>query len=64
MWHGTLKNRQYFKRYDGLSKLEFNPFVDIKINEDGIWELRKETHDLKNYLIEYFKKRNEDEFLL
>ena len=64
LWHGTLKNRQYFKRYDGLSKLEFNPFVDIKINEDGIWELRKEAHDLKNYLIEYFKKRKEHEFLL
>ena len=64
LWHGTLNNRQYFKRYDGLSKLEFNPFLDIKINEDGIWELRKEARDLKNYLIEYFKKRNEDEFLL
>jgi hypothetical protein len=64
LWHGKLKNRQYFKRYDGLSKLEFNPFVDIKLSRDGVWELHKDSYDLKNYLIEYFKGRNEDDSLL
>jgi hypothetical protein len=63
MWHGRLKNRQYFNRYKSLLDLEFNPFDDIKLNTDNLWEIRKDSQDLKNYLLEYFKARKEDELL-
>jgi hypothetical protein len=59
LWHGDLKDRDYYKRYMNVAKLGFNPYTYLKINEFGAFEWNVDT-PLKDYLIEYFKIRNED----
>lgn len=59
LWHGDLKDRKYYKRYLDVAKLGFNPYTHLKINQSGAFEWNIET-PLKDYLIEYFKVRNED----
>lgn len=61
LYHGTYADRQYVERWMILSRNEFNPEEDIKINEDGIWEWASDKPDLHDSVAEYFAERKEDE---
>ncbi len=59
LWHGDLSDRKYYKRNMDVAKIGFNPYTTLKVNEWGAFEWNEETK-LKEYLIKYFKIRNED----
>lgn len=59
LWHGDLKDRNYYVRNMEVAKIGFNPYTYLKINEYGAFEWSFET-PLKQHLIKYFKLRNED----
>lgn len=59
LWHGDLKDRNYYNRNMEIAKIGFNPYTDLQINEYGAFEWTWDT-PLKEHLIKYFKIRNED----
>lgn len=62
LWHGELKNRNYFDRHNELEKLKFNPYRDIISQPGNPLEWSNDTSiELRNYLIKYFCDRKEDE---
>lgn len=63
MYHGTVENRQYFKRYRILLDHNFDPKKHIFINKKGIleWDFKQShTKLLAKKLRKYFKQRSED----
>lgn len=61
LWHGDLKNRQYFERHKVLNCLGFNPYEDILAIPGMPLEWSKNTSsELKNWVINYFSERAED----
>jgi hypothetical protein len=61
LWHGDLKNRQYSTRHDILIKHEFDPFVDITVNKDGLFEWASDKPQMHREVADYFKSRMEDD---
>jgi hypothetical protein len=64
LWHGKIKNRRYFSRNKALKKLGFNPYLDITLSKEGVWEWSNADESLKLYLENYFKSRKEDDLAL
>lgn len=60
LWHGDLKDRRYVKRFQGFRWFEFDPFVDIATDENGIWRWNTNKRDMHDYIRHYFHARNED----
>lgn len=67
-WHGKKKNRKYLERNDILVKSQFDPFVDIKKDSQGLWQLDMDGSDrmirLRDDLRIYASQRNEDDVVL
>ncbi len=61
LWHGDLKNRKYFQRYEDLSNIGYHPDLDICINHNGAITWKRERPDLERYMKEYFAGRREDD---
>ena len=61
LYHGTYADRQYVERWMILSRNNYNPETDIRINENGIWEWASDKPDLHESVAEYFEERKEDE---
>ena len=59
-WHGAFANRRYKERWDILTKNQFDPFVDIGMEEDGTVRLTKDGKRFEALLDEYFIGRKED----
>ena len=63
-FHGSKKNRKYSERWQILIKYNFSPLKDLIKDENG---LLMPSKDCSNCMISdiynYFKERNEDEFL-
>jgi len=65
-FHGRFNDRRYRERWSILIETRFNPFTDIVVNEQGVYEW--DTVDsrgrpdprLPMLLIQYFEVRNED----
>lgn len=61
LWHGELKNRRYLERTRELSLIGFDPAIDLKVNQHNIYEFAPERDDLRRWMREYFRCRQEDE---
>lgn len=59
-WHGSFANRRYKERWEILTKNQFDPFVDIGMEEDGTVRLTKDGKRFEALLEEYFTGRKED----
>lgn len=60
LWHGDLKKRRYFERYNDLAKIGFDPGQDIKIIPSGAIDWARPRLDLEHFMTEYFQGRDED----
>lgn len=63
LWHGNYRNRQYGTRWEILRKHDFDPKNDLRISDQGAWVWNTEKYDLHREVYDYFKSRNEDEFV-
>lgn len=61
LWHGSIENRRGADRHRGLSQIGFDPFSDIRLNQDKVWEWATDRPELHNYVRNYFLARQEDE---
>lgn len=60
LWHGDQEERQYPFFDQTLVTTKFNPFIDLKLDDNGLWELREESNpDLSKIVKKYFQNRNE-----
>ena len=59
-WHGSLKNRKYVERWQIFIDNNYNPYTDIKYDENGIIELTEEGTKLIEPIVKYFDERKED----
>lgn len=68
-WHGKKRDRRYWDRWQIINDTQFNPYVDLVRNAQGIFELspRGVTADdfdksvrLRDLLRHYFRSRHED----
>jgi len=60
LWHGDMKNRQYYQKADILKKYNFDPNKDIKLNKDECWEWATDKTGLHNEFKLLFGDRLED----
>jgi hypothetical protein len=60
LWHGERADRGYRKRFEGLEPFDFDPFVDLALDEGGCWRWNTEKPALHQYVENYFHSRNED----
>jgi hypothetical protein len=60
LWHGEIRDRRYWERYEGLERFEFDPYEDIAIGENGGWRWASEKPQMHHYVKEYFASRRED----
>ena len=60
-WHGSRKNRQHLFRWLLLSKYDYDPSVDVKIELDGHYEMVSKKQKFLEKIEEYFIDRKEDD---
>jgi hypothetical protein len=58
LWHGDLINRQRRSRWDIVR--DFNPYLDIKLSDDGVWEFTEQGKRLEAAIKAFFISRQED----
>jgi hypothetical protein len=65
LWHGDAVNRRYFLRMHEITDLGFDPWTDLYIAPGSPieWSLSMEKPSLKQYFINYFASRREDDAL-
>jgi hypothetical protein len=59
-WHGFKNNRLYKDRGQILINTKFEPTVDLKRDNYGLWQLTDLKPQLRDGLKQYFRLRNED----
>jgi len=60
LWHGDRENRQYNDRAKILERHNFDPFEDIRIGDNGLWEWSTDRPEMHNAIRKYFVRRRED----
>lgn len=60
LWHGHFKRRGYEQRHKLLKQLEFNPYHDLVMAENGTWRWAQHSTSLKSSVRDYFFGRLED----
>jgi hypothetical protein len=60
LWHGEIDDRRYRERHDGLRPYDFDPFVDIALDDNRSWRWNSDKPDLHAYVKTYFASRRED----
>ncbi len=59
-WHGSKKNRKYSERWRILTSNQFNPFLDLKRDSQGLYQLTDRNLNLRDQIRKYFAERSED----
>jgi hypothetical protein len=59
-WHGKKANRKYRDRGQILSSAKFDPELDLKPDDQGLWQLTDRSPELREGIREYMRQRNED----
>lgn len=59
-FHGAKKNRFYWSRNDGLRISQFDPWRDLKRDWQGLYQLTDRCTELRDYIRQYSRSRNED----
>lgn len=60
LWHGALKQRRWYRRYEAMPRFLFDPFNDIALSENSLWRWSSHKPDLHGYLQDFFAERRED----
>lgn len=60
-WHGDKKNRHYVSRSQILKDHRFDPYVDIKRDFQGVYQLTGNKPALRDAVRAYFRSRFEDD---
>lgn len=63
-WHGSKKQRGYGTRWKILKDNDFNPYVDLYRDVNGIYQLNPDKWKLRDEIRKYFMSRNEDDISL
>lgn len=61
LYHGSLKNRHYFKRRDYLVQNNYDPENDIILDNNKLWKWATNKPDMQKDISRYFALRREDE---
>jgi len=56
LWHGDLANRRYANRYALFAPFRFDPYSDIAVNKDGVWNWSSEKPEMHNFVRVHFEK--------
>lgn len=60
LWHGDMKDRQYYLRNEIIKKGDFDPYNDIVKDENGVWKWNSEKIEMQDEVKKYFWLRKED----
>jgi hypothetical protein len=60
LWHGEFKNRKYTSIDKSLELAKFNPYTDIVIGENGVWQWNTQNYKLIEVVANHFQDRKED----
>lgn len=58
-WHGKKTSRKYLERWQILTRHKFDPFADLRKDDQGLYQLIGKPH-LQEDVRQYFASRNED----
>jgi len=59
-WHGAKTSRRYHDRWKILLEHQYNPDLDLKRDQQGLYQLVDRSIGLRDDLKAYFRQRNED----
>jgi hypothetical protein len=60
LWHGNLKNRKYMDRHDIITKYDYDPKEDIRL-ENNVFEWNTDKTGMHEDIKQYFYERKEDD---
>lgn len=60
LWHGSVKDRSLGSRHVRLASYNYDPYIDIVIDNQGCWSWASDKKGMHKYLENYFRSRNED----
>jgi len=60
LFHGEIRDRRYSARTEILKRYGFDPFKDITLSRNGLWEWKDSKSPIVNEIISYFQSRKED----
>jgi hypothetical protein len=61
LWHGTPARRKHRQRYTEFAQFDFDPTLDLTIDDDGAWRWNRDNRPMHRYLREYIAGRREDD---
>lgn len=59
-WHGPKANRQYGTRWQILEKHQYDPFIDVQPDHQGVLRLKGNKIGLRDDMRRHFRERDED----
>lgn len=59
-WHGKKKDRKYVDRWSILTKNNYDPYLDVYTDWQGLYRLEDDKIQLRDDIRAYFRGRNED----
>ena len=60
LWHGSLRNRAYKNRHEGLRQFDFDPSRDIALDDNGTWRWASDKPEMHAFVRDYLMSRRED----
>lgn len=63
-WHGSKQNRGYGTRWKILKDCDYNPYVDVFKDHQGVLQLTQNKPLLRSEIRRYFNSRSEDDLSL
>ena len=61
LWHGTPARRKHRQRYADFAQFDFDPTLDLAVDDDGAWCWNRDNPRMHRYLREYIAGRREDD---
>ena len=60
LWHGNLHNRQYQDRHKIFKAFDFDPGIDLTLDDNLCWRWNSNKPAMQTYVADYFGTRLED----
>jgi hypothetical protein len=61
LWHGTRANRRYLGGWKCLTRCDYRPSTDIRLDSNGLWTWAGENEQMQSLARDYFTGRQEDD---